>query len=75
MDSQYQNVTLGNIEKLSIAERLIIVDEIWESIGSSDETLPVPDWQGQIIKERLEEDNENPADVIQWEVLRTELDI
>ena len=41
------------ILKLSVAERVQIVEDIWDSITDQEEDLPVPPEHLAIIKERL----------------------
>ncbi len=46
--------------KLPTQERVELAVEIWESVGT--ESVPVPDWHREVIRERLAALDELPAD-------------
>ena len=60
------NVSLKSlgIERLSVAERLDLVEELWDSIASS---TPVTDAQRTELDRRLADHKSNPDDVVSWE--------
>ncbi len=35
----------NEIDKLGLAERLLLVEDVWDSIAKSNLELPVPEWQ------------------------------
>jgi len=41
-----------NIESLSVAERLELVERIWSSLQSDPDCVPSPEWHGELLKER-----------------------
>ncbi len=61
------NAQLAPILSLSVAERLEIVNEIWESIANEHSELPVPAWQIAEIERRSAEMDANPNLGIPWE--------
>ena len=63
--------TLG-IDRLSVAERLQLVQEIWESIADDPEQLPLTDEQKRQIDRRLEAYQKNPDSGISWEVVKAQ---
>lgn len=63
--------TLG-IDRLSIAERIDLVQEIWDSIAATPEQVPLTDAQRQEIDRRLAAHDANPQNVIPWEVVKAE---
>ena len=46
--------SLAKIEKMTISERLREMDRLWDSLVSHAETVPSPDWHGEILAQRLE---------------------
>ena len=42
-----------DLARLSISDRLDLMDEIWASLGPSAENIPLPDWHIAEIKKRL----------------------
>jgi putative addiction module component (TIGR02574 family) len=59
------------IDQLSVEERLLLIQEIWDSIGQ-DQLPPLSDAQRQELERRLEEDDANPEDVVPWEQVKAE---
>jgi putative addiction module component (TIGR02574 family) len=48
-----QRVLRDEILQLPAAERLQLVEEIWESLSRSPEAVPVPDWHRTLLDDRL----------------------
>ena len=58
------------IKKLSIAERLAIVEDIWDSIVDSKEEFPLTDEQKKELDSRLEAYQNNPDGGKTWEEVK-----
>lgn len=60
---------------LPAEERLEIAQILWESVEPEDEVhyVAIPDWQRQVLKERLDDLERNPADEQPWEDVRAEI--
>jgi putative addiction module component (TIGR02574 family) len=43
------------IDKLNLSEKLILVEDIWDSIAQSNSELPLSDWQKKELDERYQE--------------------
>lgn len=43
------------LSQLPVAERLEIVQELWDSIGQSREQMPIQQWHRELVQARLEE--------------------
>lgn len=59
------------ILKLSVEERIQLVETIWESID--EDTLPTNESEWQLAKERYELYLKNPTQAIPWEQLKNQL--
>ncbi len=58
---------VSEILQLSVAERLQIVEDIWDSIGKTPEELPLSEDEKLELDKRLESYKENPnKDTIIW---------
>jgi putative addiction module component (TIGR02574 family) len=62
------------IDRLSVSDRMRLVEEIWESIESTPESLAaeptaseVPNWHLEELDSRLAEDVANPEPGIPWD--------
>ncbi|MCA8936927.1 MAG: addiction module protein [Planctomycetes bacterium] len=53
-------LTGEQIEKLSVEERLKLMQLIWDSLIEQADTLPTPEWHRTIIEQRLKRMQENP---------------
>lgn len=60
------------IDQLSIAERIALVQEIWDSIASTPDQIALTEAQKQELDRRLATHQANPSDVIPWEVVKAE---
>jgi putative addiction module component (TIGR02574 family) len=49
------NEIIKEIEKLDLSEKLILVEDIWDSIARSNSILPMPDWQKVELEKRYNE--------------------
>ena len=68
------SVNIQEILKLSVAERIEIVEAIWDSITASPESLPVTAAQKRELDRRLAEHRTNPEAGKTWEEIRDSLD-
>ena len=53
-------------EGLSIDEKIEYVQSLWDHIASDVETVPLANWQKQLLDERLKDLEENPEAGIPW---------
>ena len=59
-------------KKLSIPERLSLVQEIWDSIAQDNEYYELTDEQRQELDRRLESFRANPSQGRTWEEIKAE---
>jgi putative addiction module component (TIGR02574 family) len=66
------SVTLKSlgIEQLSVAERLLLVEELWDSIAAA---TPLTDAQRAELDRRLADHETNPEDVVSWEEVQSSI--
>ena len=62
------------ILELSLAERITLIEEIWDSIADSPEDLPVTAAQKAELDPRLAEHRADPTAGRSWEEVRSSLD-
>ena len=56
-------------QSLSPAERLQLVEAIWDSLLNTPEAIPVPDWHREVLDER----RKSPAKMLDWEEVKAQL--
>jgi putative addiction module component (TIGR02574 family) len=59
------------IDRWSVADRLALVQEIWDSITATPEEVPLTEAQRHELDRRLAELDANPANVLTWEEIKT----
>lgn len=67
------NTQVAEILQLSVAERVLIVEEIWDSITSNPEELTLSESEKLELDKRLENYEKNPNEGISWETLKKNL--
>jgi putative addiction module component (TIGR02574 family) len=60
------------IDRLSVAERLTLVQQIWDSIAAEAEQAPLTEAQKQEVDRRLAAHEADPQAAIPWEQVETE---
>jgi len=57
----------NEINRLGLSEKLLLVEDIWDSIAVSNSEIPMPVWQKREIDKRYEEYKEGKLRVHDWE--------
>ena len=52
---------LEEINRLPLAERLRLVEQIWDGIAASSASIPVPDWHRAELDRRLDDPSPEPS--------------
>ncbi len=75
LQSPFMNtVDIHDILKLSVAERIQLVGDIWDSIAASPAALPVSAGQKRELDRRLAQYWKDPSAGRSWEEIRDSLD-
>jgi putative addiction module component (TIGR02574 family) len=61
-----QSLIPPNIKKLSIAERILMVEEIWDSIADDQASVEVTSAQKDELDRRLDAYNDSPDEGRSW---------
>jgi putative addiction module component (TIGR02574 family) len=64
---------LSDILQLTVAERIQLAEDIWDSVAAFPEAIPLTDAQKTELDRRLQSDAENPNEGIPWDELRDKL--
>lgn len=63
----------SEIRKLDVTEKLLLVEEVWDEIASSNEVLPLPEWQKKELEKRLNEYDRGEVEVAEWHQVHEDL--
>ena len=61
------------ISRLELSEKLLLVEDIWDSIAASNADIPLPDWQKQELDRRYREFKEGKLELHDWEAVHQDL--
>jgi len=64
---------LKDILNLSVSERILMVEAIWDSIPENDETLNLSEETKQLLDDRLFSHKNNPNDGSTWEEVKSRI--
>ena len=62
-----KSITVSDTLELSIAERILLVEEIWNSIVAEADAVEMTEAEKKLIDERLEAHRRNPEAGSSWE--------
>ena len=62
-----------DVSRLTVAERIILVEEIWDSIVAQEESYEITQAQKKELDLRLDSREGSPESRISWEKLKSEL--
>lgn len=60
------------IDRLSIDERIALVQQIWDSIAAEADRAPLTEEQRRELERRADDDDANPDDTVPWEQVKAE---
>jgi putative addiction module component (TIGR02574 family) len=64
------NTEFTQVFELTLSEKLQLVEDLWDSIASDAEQLPVLDWQKEELARRKAAYLQNPDSGSSWEVAK-----
>ena len=68
-----KDYSLSEIMNLKMDEKIEIIEEIWDSIVASNESLELTDTQKKVLDQRLEEFQKNPGEGDSWEEVKARI--
>lgn len=61
------------IDRLELSEKLLLVEDIWDSIAESNAEIPMPGLQKKELDRRYIEYNEGKLEIHDWKTVHEEL--
>lgn len=68
-----QSLLTVEMSQMSVAERIQLAEDLWDSILSAPEGLPVTELQKEELDRRLEKHSQNPEAGLSWESVKERL--
>ena len=66
-------VSLADIMEMSVAERILLVEEVWDSIAAVPEAIHLTEAQREELDRRLEAYHENPQAGAPWDEVKARI--
>ena len=66
-------ISVSDLLHLSVAERLQLVEDLWDSIAAQPEALELTEAQKEELDRRLAEHRADPGSAIPWDEFQTQL--
>lgn len=66
-------LSISDVLALSVAERILLVEDIWDSIASVPEAVKLTEAQRQELDARLDAYTKDPAAGSPWEVVKARI--
>jgi putative addiction module component (TIGR02574 family) len=67
-------IDMEAIRRLSVPERVKLVQDIWDSIQPTAEQLPITEEQKELLDRRLEAHRNDPSAAVPWEEMKARLE-
>jgi putative addiction module component (TIGR02574 family) len=64
------NAEFAPLFRLGRAERIQLVEDLWDSIAQEDELLPVPEWKREELRRRKDRFSQHPESGRSWEQVK-----
>ena len=58
---------IPEIRNMSVSEKLLLVEDLWNEIAAKSETLEIPDWHKRELDKSIEGFKRNPREGSSWE--------
>jgi len=72
-DTMHPETIAHEINKLSISQKLLLTQDIWDSIAREGHKVPMPQWQKEQLEKRYELYKEGDMELHDWQQVHEEL--
>ncbi len=67
------NEIVREINRLELSEKLLLVEDIWDSIAQKNHFLPMPTWQKVELEKRYNKYQEGVLELHDWKTVHAQL--
>ena len=64
---------IKEINNMGLSEKLILVEDIWDSIARFNTELPMPEWQKSELNKRYKDFKDGELELHSWEAVHEDL--
>lgn len=62
------------LDTMTVPEKLAVLEQVWASLRTLPEELPVPEWHETVLRERTDRLRDGEATLSDWEDAKKRLD-
>jgi putative addiction module component (TIGR02574 family) len=66
-------MSIAEVKQLPFAEKLQIMEAIWEDLRAQPEQIPVPQWHQELLDERRKAVEEGREELLDWDSIKDSL--
>ncbi len=66
-------MSIDEIKMLDISERIILVEEIWDSIAKEQDNVGLSEYEKSVLDERLASLENNPDTLMSWDEMKDKI--
>ncbi len=67
------NATTIPIESFTVAEKLLLMERLWEDLSRQPSNVVPPEWHGDVLSARLAAVKEGRTELVDWEAAKKRL--
>jgi putative addiction module component (TIGR02574 family) len=61
------------LDKMTVAEKLEVIDRVWDDLRRNAESVPTPEWHKRILEDRRKAYERGEIDYSDWEDAKAEI--
>jgi putative addiction module component (TIGR02574 family) len=63
-------MSIAEVKQLPLAEKLRIMEALWEDLRAQAELVPVPEWHKELLDERRKAVEEGREEIFDWDAIK-----
>jgi putative addiction module component (TIGR02574 family) len=72
-DRDMNNATTIPIESFTVAEKLLLMERLWEDLSKRPSNVAPPEWHGDVLAARLAAVKEGRTELVDWDAAKERL--
>ncbi len=64
---------IAEINQLDLSEKILLVEDIWDSVAEASGELPMPEWQREVLKQRYDLYQRGEEELHDWKSVHQSL--
>jgi len=65
--------TVTKLRELPVAERLRLLEDVWESLSDPPEAVDMPEWHRAELDRRIESRQQHPGGLLSWDAVKADI--